>query len=376
MIRYLDNQEKSLTKDLWREAFPEDSEEFLDYYDQEKMKENQVLVREEADKIQSMLHLNPYHLQVRNAEWDADYIVAVATRADMRHRGYMRSLLIRMMEDMRRKQMPFCFLMPAAEAIYTPFQFAFIYDQPVWKLREDTELERISIEETVLAEEYVDADARQKTVQQIPRENPALQLAADWMQHWLEQRYEVFAKRDDAYVTSLIREVKSELGSLDLLYNQKQLVGIQSIWGRGEKEQRLLYTEDGYSELEKKKPAIMARIITPEAFVPVIHLKEDAEAEQLTVCLELEDPLVSQNDGRFIWTLDHTSSQLEKLTSQIETMEEALAQTEWKNDSVLHLKIEELTQWLFGYRVPEAVKQYAGAEQIDVLGRIFLDEVV
>ena len=56
MIRYLDNREKGLTKELWREAFPEDSEDFLDYYDHEKMKENQVLVREEADKIQSMLH--------------------------------------------------------------------------------------------------------------------------------------------------------------------------------------------------------------------------------------------------------------------------------------------------------------------------------
>lgn len=350
MIRYLDNQEKSRTKDLWREAFPEDSEDFLDYYDQEKMSRNQVLVREEDGVIQSMLHRNPYRLQVRDTCWDVDYIVAVATRADMRHRGYMRSLLIRMMSDMRVQQMPFCFLMPAAEAIYTPFQFAFIYDQPVWKLKENMELERISIEET--------------------------ERIADWMQHWLEQRYEVFVKRDNAYITSLLREVKSELGSLDCLYDQKQLVGIQGIWGREEKEQRLLYTEDGYSELEKKKPAIMARIITPETFIPVIHLKEDTEAEQLIVCLELEDPLIPQNDGRFIWMLDHAGSRLEKLTDQIGTMEEALAKTEWKNDRVLHLKIEELTQWLFGYRVPEAVKQYAEAEQIDVLSRIFLDEVV
>lgn len=120
----------------------------------------------------------------------------------------------------------------------------------------------------------------------------------------------------------------------------------------------------------------MARIITPETFVPVVHLKENAEAEQLTVCLELEDSLIPQNDGRFIWTLDHAGSRLEKLTGQIGTMEEALAQTEWENDRVLHLKIEELTQWLFGYHVPEVVKQYAGAEQIDVLSRIFLDEVV
>ena len=372
MIRYLDNQEKGRTKDLWREAFPEDSEDFLDYYDQEKMSINQVLVREENGVIQSMLHRNPYRLQVRDTFWDADYIVAVATRTDMRHRGYMRSLLIRMMTDMREQQMPFCFLMPAAEAIYTPFQFAFIYDQPVWNLKEDIKLKHTSIEETVPAGNMMGMDVADKLVQQIQ----PIQMAADWMQQWLEQRYEVFTKRDTDYVTSLIREVKSELGSLDFLYDQKQLVGIQSIWGRKEKEQRLLYTEDGYSELEKKKPAIMARLITLENFVPVIHLKEDAETEQFTVCLELEDPLIPQNDGHFIWTLDHNGSQIEKLTGQIGTMEEALAQTEWETDRVLHLKIEELTQWLFGYRIPEAVKQYAGAEQIDVLSRIFLDEVV
>lgn len=68
--------------------------------------------------------------------------------------------------------------------------------------------------------------------------------------------------------------------------------------------------------------------------------------------------------------------QLEKLTGQIGTREEALHRQNGKRTAVLHLKIEELTQWLFGYHVPEVVKQYAGAEQIDVLSRIFLDEVV
>ena len=142
------------------------------------------------------------------------------------------------------------------------------------------------------------------------------------------------------------------------------------------KEQRLLYAENGYTELEMKKPAIMARIITPETFVPVIRLREEAQPEQMKICLELDDPLIFKNTGKFIWTLDHAGSQLERLTSRIENMEETLAQTDWENDRVLHLHIVELAQWLFGYRVPEAVKRYAGAEQIDVLKQIFLDEIV
>ena len=57
-------------------------------------------------------------------------------------------------------------------------------------------------------------------------------------------------------------------------------------------------------------------------------------------------------------------------------MEEALARPQWDERRVLHLRIEAFTAWLFGYRIPEAVRAYPGAEQIDVLSRVFLDEVV
>ncbi len=353
MIKYLNDQKKNRTKDLWREAFPEDSEGFLDYYDQKKMKDNQVLVRMEQGCIQSMLHLNPYHLQVRNLCWKADYIVAVATRTDMRHRGYMRSLLTRAMEDMRKQKQPFCFLMPAAEAIYTPFQFAFVYDQPIWQLKKDRILKRISIEE-----------------------KEDIRRAAGWMQQWLKQRYEVFARRDEAYVDSLICEVKSEAGSLDLLYDGEHLVGIQGIWGREKKEQRLLYTEDGYAELVEKKPAIMARIITPETFVVMVRLKPEIQEKQIQICLELEDLWIEQNNGKFLWTLDHEGSKLEKAESVSGSGNTDQNKEIGETAAVLHLRIEELTQWLFGYRVPEAVKQYEGAGQIDMPCRIFFDEVV
>lgn len=62
--------------------------------------------------------------------------------------------------------------------------------------------------------------------------------------------------------------------------------------GDEKKEQRLLYAENGYTELEMKKTAIMARIITPETFVPVIRLREEAQPEQMKICLELDDPLI------------------------------------------------------------------------------------
>ena len=40
MIRYLTEEERRLSRDLWEEAFPEDSRSFDDYYFSEKIKEN------------------------------------------------------------------------------------------------------------------------------------------------------------------------------------------------------------------------------------------------------------------------------------------------------------------------------------------------
>ena len=112
-IRYLEEWEKRGTIPLWREAFPEDSDGFVEYYYKEKTRDNRILaaVEEQGDgkgRIVSMVHRNPYRLWVQGHVVDSDYVVAVATAEDRRHRGLMRGLLTRMLEDMYREQMPFC----------------------------------------------------------------------------------------------------------------------------------------------------------------------------------------------------------------------------------------------------------------------------
>ena len=81
MIRYLEQEEKGRTKELWKEAFSEDSLSFVDYYYEEKMKDNRVLVFEREGQIVSMLHRNPYRIWLRGAECSCDYLVGIATKA-------------------------------------------------------------------------------------------------------------------------------------------------------------------------------------------------------------------------------------------------------------------------------------------------------
>lgn len=390
MIRYLTDGEKEESRDLWEEAFPEDSRSFDDYYFGEKLGDNRILVLEEehaagsgedgngkpgSSRIVSMIHLNPYVVQAAGLRWQVDYLVGVATRKDRRHRGYMRRLLLRMMEDMRVEGMPFCFLMPADEAIYRPFGFTYIFRQPVVGLRDGGKLR----EQEILAPGS--KDGGQWTPDGMAR----------WMNQWLESRYEVFAVRDGAYVRRLLLELASEDGSFRLLYERDggnagevrsvrncestgkiqsvrdvpgTVVGMVSEWGLEKREQRLLYCEDSYvEEKAPARPAIMARIISPGEFVRAIRLEEAYDREQVTIRLRLTDPLIAGNDGWWLWHLGRENSWMERWDRAGEEPE-------------LFLTIEELTCWLFGYDVPEAVKAAGLDGVVRTLRGVFLDEVV
>lgn len=364
MIRYLETGEKDVCRDLWEEAFPEDSREFGDYYFAEKMKDNRVLVREEEGRIVSMLHQNPYKVNVRGRVWRIDYIVGVATAEDKRHRGYMRQLLSRMMKEMWEEQMPFCFLMPADEAIYRPFGFAYIFDQPRWGLKGDVSLEIRGL---------------------LPWEGSAganrwLATLAGWMAHWLKKRYEVYTARDEAYLQRLFKELESEDGTFDVLYHKEAMVGIRSEWGSGSREQRLLMAEPQYmTETEPAKPAIMARIICMEQFVKAIRLRDDAPVEMLHILLEVDDPLVVSNQGLWHWNLTRETSWLERYgqgagTGEAQVSAASLAGDQNLPEPDIKITIAELTGWLFGYHMPAAVKEYGA--MIETLNGVFLDEVV
>ena len=122
-IRRLKQEEKGCTRTLYEEVFPEDSKGFVDYYYTEKTKDNVIYTAEEDGRICGMLHLNPYMLSVNGTEREADYIVAVATRAEYRRRGYMAALLGQSLKNMYGAGRSFTFLMPAAERIYLPHDF-------------------------------------------------------------------------------------------------------------------------------------------------------------------------------------------------------------------------------------------------------------
>ena len=134
ILRKLTQEEHGNTRPLWEEVFADDTKAFLDYYYYIKTRDNEIYTVEEDGQICSMLQLNPYTLNIVNNSFPCAYIIAVATREPYRGRGYMGALLRTALNDMYAEKMPFTFLMPAAEAIYTPYDFRFIYTQNIGRI--------------------------------------------------------------------------------------------------------------------------------------------------------------------------------------------------------------------------------------------------
>lgn len=127
---YLDqNNDKSEWKagcsDLWQRVFL-DRPEFVELYMQSTWLHNQVLLLSSDHKkhtVVSMLHMNPYTVQIQDESYLLHYIVGVCTEEKDRGKGYMRELLLEALHRLRAQGEPFTYLMPAATAIYTPYDF-------------------------------------------------------------------------------------------------------------------------------------------------------------------------------------------------------------------------------------------------------------
>lgn len=392
---YLEGEDKQETRRLWHDCFPEDSKEFIEYYYTEKVKDNRLLIKKLNGIIVSMAHLNPYHLRVKNREWDTAYIVGVATEEIHRHQGYMREILKKMMNDMCAAKIPFTFLMPAAEAIYLPFDFTTVYQKKGWKLKEEAEkaLHRVICKAT-------EEDCGK---------------AAAWMNQWLSERFEVYCERSADYVARLLKELESEAGELEFLYDGERLVGMQAFWGLKNQEERLLYAEEKYlegivlegggmeseptQELEPvqvteqpmHQSAIMVRITNLEALLSAFALAE-GEAERV-IEMQVEDAWIEENAGRYRLTLNASGLEVERLAKTKEAeampavdadMEEGLQAAELGDGraGIWTVKIRDLTAWLFGWKKPEELwpeadaELLAGLQAVDTVKGIWLDEVV
>lgn len=313
--------ENQRARKLYEEIFDEDSPVFVDYYFRVKAAENEIFVVEnEKQEILATLHLNPYKMMFCGEKAKTNYIVAVATRADCRHQGMMRSLLQASLQEMYRREETFTWLMPAAEAIYRPFGFRFIYEKNKMTVTADV-LQRAETDENwqIHSDQEVSGDI---FCEEAKKEDLA-ELAC-FAEKQLSKLAEVYTVHDIAYFEQRMQEVGCEGGSLILIRKEKEICGYflalkkdREAWEIvvedavqkkafpavlhwfGASEEKCTFTAfpqiwEQYAQSENV-PAIMGRIVHLERFVCCLKIKKEQEWK-----IRLTDSLVPENNGYFI----------------------------------------------------------------------------
>ena len=123
-VRYAKKSEKEIAIKFWKDSF-KDSEEQIKFYFDNIYNEKNYLVLEDNSKIVSSLHENDYIFNFNNESIKSKYIVGVSSDITMRNKGYMSKLLIAMLENSKKKAIPFVFLTPINPKIYRKFGFEY-----------------------------------------------------------------------------------------------------------------------------------------------------------------------------------------------------------------------------------------------------------
>lgn len=363
VLTYLDAEDKDETKHLWHMCFPEDSESFIEYYYKEKTKDNEILVKKDNGLLISMVQYNPYAVKLRGRLWKLDYLVGVATEESRRREGHFRDVFVKMLHDEEAAGKPITYLVPVNPAVYAPMGFTFIGNVAFYELTEE-------------AKQTLTRTVCQNTPEDCGR-------AAVYMEQWLGARYEMYTRRDAAYVSRLIKELASENGTLEFLEQDGRLVGLDAYWGWEVREHRLLYAEDAYTVKTGEKPWNMARLTNIGALLAAFGLKQaeqqGEEKRMLTLGIRMNDPILEMNNGEFVWTIGETGSSLKARKPEPDTCGCTENVSIW-----LETKPEELVSWLFGCRKAEEIwggqlENKGLAEilaQVDTVNGVYLDEIV
>lgn len=228
MDRFMDKKEMKDVYELWRECFF-DTEEYTDFYFRYKVPVNEISTIYDNHDLISMLHLNPYRLHVKQREVKSKYIVGVATKKEYRKKGYMKRILTKALNDMWKEKLEFAYLMPAAEKIYYPYSFRYVYAQNRAKMIIDT---NDTIEEKIDA--YKDMEILTTIHLDQSNQEKSYQELVDLSNILFQQHFDCYTIRDKSYYEELHHEMISTKGNIVLLYKGVEFVGYFSYMVNGD----------------------------------------------------------------------------------------------------------------------------------------------
>lgn len=267
ILRKLNPEENIRARALYEEVFPEDDEQFVNYYFDWKIRDNVIYAAENEDGIQATVHLNPFLVYLSGEVQRMHYIVAVATRKEYRHQGLMRRLLAMAEQDMQQAGEKFTFLMPADENIYLPFGYRYF----AWQRRGFLCTGGTGCGKTE-ADGMVDVENCGWLCR--PVKPLEYQQLADFVNTELKKQYDMFIWRDAAYYERLCAEQQCQGGDVMVICrsekNGQQPENLATANGRdlceaGEEKEQFLGTFcTAYEAEDSEQKAVVSPLVLRE----------------------------------------------------------------------------------------------------------------
>lgn len=388
---FLAEKEVHNVRPLWEKVFAEDSKEFTEYYFANKAERNLVFIRTDEEKIVSMLHLTPF---LTGRMEPVCYIVGVATEEQYRRQGLMADLLKEALQFMWEEGQPFTFLMPANPAYYTPFQFTYVYDKPVWKLNEAVlPLHYMETAAKYEAEFHLVVKGKGSLQIKVAKEND-MALLADFANAMLKKNADCYMHRNATYYKLLKKELIVQNGNLFFAEQDGRIKGIFAYICEKEQPafQEVIVDEDlaGWQmvNVSEHKPMIMARVLRIEEFMCGLSCRGTVD-----ILMDVIDPVLTQNSGIYhLYTAQDGSLRCKKRPPRVkkETEKGTDKENEYavtnRDTADCRVLIEDLTAFVFGYKSAEdsfyITNESAGDEITDCLNQIcvrksiFINEII
>lgn len=322
IMKKLEVEEHSQTRKLWEEVFAEDTKEFLDYYYQYMTDHNKIYTIEKDEQLVSMIHLNPYQIQLVGKLFPVHYIVGVATKKEYRKQGIMGTLLKKVLHDLQEQKEPITYLMPAAESIYTPYGFVVVGEQVHYEYTGKMRNGMFVDDEQGLTFSYaIEADC---------------QLLEEFANNKFNDKYAVFTRRTTTYFSQLVKEQKCQNGGIVLVKKAEELVGYFITANEGYQQIREIVLKDGISlsVVEKEHINMMARVTCVESFLLCTNWHA---GKRYTI--QVIDPIITENTGTYRIAPSYGGLKGRKISNEVNE-EQA-----WT--------IEELTKKVLNYELKE-----------------------
>lgn len=346
MIRYLEQEEKILTKPLYQEAFFEDSAGFVKYYYSEKIKDNRILADIE-ESVKSMIMLNPYNISVFNKKYYLDYIVAVATKTEYKRQGYMRRLLDKTLIDMNEIKVPFTYLIPANKDYYLPFDFSFV------ARKNEYNVDLSDYKKSVINGVKLDIGAAEKIL--------------DFINTEVSKSNDVYTYRDIRYFERELKEIASENGFINIYLDGDDIVAYESFWGIEKVELKERIVSSDIATREYGKENIMVRI------TDVAELLSNFRAgKNIDIIVKINDNIIESQNAFFRIEMGKDFAKIGKIVNT-------------EGGAFVEFAIADFTAWIFGYAgdvkyniVNFTDKSIAkdSLDSIKKIGGIFINELV